>query len=220
MARARAGASARAARTLTCRAAEHRSRPGRVRVPRPAEQRLHLHRAPRLRSTRPPPSRMVRVPVMSIIGVGIARPRSSGSARRWNAAPGYGKAALPGERVAAARRVNAGRRLARRLLRGEGGAGQGAGRTGGTAADGRRGTSRTAGSPRLRVTGTVAARAAELGVASWQRAPWGHDAGIASAVVIAGARTRREPTRGKGGPRGHPGVRSPYAPRWPAGTVT
>ncbi|CAL9487363.1 holo-ACP synthase [Streptomyces sp. enrichment culture] len=40
------------------------------------------------------------------------------------------------------------------------------------------------GQPRLRVTGTVAARAAELGVASWH-VSLSHDAGIASAVVIA-----------------------------------
>ncbi|MGC9380914.1 holo-ACP synthase [Streptomyces sp. MH13] len=40
------------------------------------------------------------------------------------------------------------------------------------------------GQPRLRVTGTVAARAAELGVASWH-VSLSHDAGVASAVVIA-----------------------------------
>ncbi|MFE9447301.1 holo-ACP synthase [Streptomyces sp. NPDC006739] len=40
------------------------------------------------------------------------------------------------------------------------------------------------GQPRLRVTGTVAARAAELGVRSWH-VSLSHDAGIASAVVIA-----------------------------------
>ncbi|AOW88665.1 holo-ACP synthase [Streptomyces olivaceus] len=40
------------------------------------------------------------------------------------------------------------------------------------------------GRPRLRVTGTVAERAAELGVASWH-VSLSHDAGIASAVVIA-----------------------------------
>ncbi|MFE7724344.1 holo-ACP synthase [Streptomyces anthocyanicus] len=40
------------------------------------------------------------------------------------------------------------------------------------------------GRPRLRVTGTVAARAAKLGVASWH-VSLSHDAGIASAVVIA-----------------------------------
>ncbi|MFB6791347.1 holo-ACP synthase [Streptomyces olivaceus] len=40
------------------------------------------------------------------------------------------------------------------------------------------------GRPRLRVTGTVADRAAELGVASWH-VSLSHDAGIASAVVIA-----------------------------------
>ncbi|RSS82536.1 holo-ACP synthase [Streptomyces sp. WAC06614] len=40
------------------------------------------------------------------------------------------------------------------------------------------------GRPRLRVTGTVAARAAELGVASWHIS-LSHDAGVASAVVIA-----------------------------------
>lgn len=40
------------------------------------------------------------------------------------------------------------------------------------------------GRPRLRVTGTVAARAAELGVQSWH-VSLSHDAGVASAVVIA-----------------------------------
>lgn len=40
------------------------------------------------------------------------------------------------------------------------------------------------GRPRLRVTGTVAARAAELGVTSWHLS-LSHDAGVASAVVIA-----------------------------------
>ncbi|MBW5485595.1 holo-ACP synthase [Streptomyces bambusae] len=40
------------------------------------------------------------------------------------------------------------------------------------------------GQPRLRVTGTVAARAADLGVASWH-VSLSHDAGVASAVVIA-----------------------------------
>ncbi|MFE2375410.1 holo-ACP synthase [Streptomyces sp. NPDC059398] len=40
------------------------------------------------------------------------------------------------------------------------------------------------GRPRLRVTGTVAARAAELGVQSWHVSV-SHDAGVASAVVIA-----------------------------------
>ncbi|CAL9275702.1 Holo-[acyl-carrier-protein] synthase [Streptomyces sp. SudanB5_2050] len=40
------------------------------------------------------------------------------------------------------------------------------------------------GQPRLRVTGTVAARAAELGVVSWH-VSLSHDAGVASAVVIA-----------------------------------
>ncbi|MGW2643174.1 holo-ACP synthase [Streptomyces sp. NPDC001348] len=40
------------------------------------------------------------------------------------------------------------------------------------------------GQPRLRVKGTVAARAAELGVGSWH-VSLSHDAGIASAVVIA-----------------------------------
>ncbi|MGW8063669.1 holo-ACP synthase [Streptomyces ziwulingensis] len=40
------------------------------------------------------------------------------------------------------------------------------------------------GRPRLRVSGTVAARAAELGVTSWH-VSLSHDAGIASAVVIA-----------------------------------
>lgn len=40
------------------------------------------------------------------------------------------------------------------------------------------------GRPRLRVTGTVAARAAELGVTSWH-VSLSHDAGVASAVVIA-----------------------------------
>jgi holo-[acyl-carrier protein] synthase len=40
------------------------------------------------------------------------------------------------------------------------------------------------GRPVLRVTGTVAARAAELGVTSWH-VSLSHDAGVASAVVIA-----------------------------------
>lgn len=40
------------------------------------------------------------------------------------------------------------------------------------------------GQPRLRVHGTVAARAAELGVMSWH-VSLSHDAGVASAVVIA-----------------------------------
>jgi holo-[acyl-carrier protein] synthase len=40
------------------------------------------------------------------------------------------------------------------------------------------------GQPRLRVRGTVAARAEELGVASWH-VSLSHDAGVASAVVIA-----------------------------------
>jgi holo-[acyl-carrier protein] synthase len=40
------------------------------------------------------------------------------------------------------------------------------------------------GRPRLEVTGTVAARAAELGVRGWH-VSLSHDAGVASAVVIA-----------------------------------
>ncbi|MEU6395262.1 holo-ACP synthase [Streptomyces sp. NPDC046939] len=40
------------------------------------------------------------------------------------------------------------------------------------------------GQPRLRVTGTVAARAAELGVAGFH-VSLSHDAGVASAVVVA-----------------------------------
>ncbi|MFJ3303521.1 holo-ACP synthase [Streptomyces sp. NPDC086549] len=40
------------------------------------------------------------------------------------------------------------------------------------------------GQPRLRVKGTVAARAAELGVQSWH-VSLSHDAGVASAVVVA-----------------------------------
>ena len=40
------------------------------------------------------------------------------------------------------------------------------------------------GQPRLRVTGTVAARAEEMGVRSWHIS-LSHDAGVASAVVIA-----------------------------------
>ncbi|CAM5414740.1 holo-[acyl-carrier-protein] synthase [Streptomyces tanashiensis] len=40
------------------------------------------------------------------------------------------------------------------------------------------------GQPRLRVQGTVAARAAELGVKHWH-VSLSHDAGVASAVVIA-----------------------------------
>ncbi|BBC35953.1 Holo-ACP synthase [Streptomyces graminofaciens] len=42
----------------------------------------------------------------------------------------------------------------------------------------------SSGQPRLRVTGTVAARAAELGVKSWHIS-LSHDAGVASAVVVA-----------------------------------
>ncbi|MBA2808357.1 holo-ACP synthase [Streptomyces acidicola] len=40
------------------------------------------------------------------------------------------------------------------------------------------------GQPRLRVQGTVAARAAQLGVTSWH-VSLSHDAGVASAVVVA-----------------------------------
>ena len=40
------------------------------------------------------------------------------------------------------------------------------------------------GQPRLRVKGTVAARAAELGVKTWH-VSLSHDAGVASAVVVA-----------------------------------
>lgn len=40
------------------------------------------------------------------------------------------------------------------------------------------------GRPRLRVSGTVASRASELGVTSWHIS-LSHDAGVASAVVIA-----------------------------------
>ena len=40
------------------------------------------------------------------------------------------------------------------------------------------------GQPRLQVKGTVAARAAELGVRSWH-VSLSHDAGVASAVVVA-----------------------------------
>jgi holo-[acyl-carrier protein] synthase len=40
------------------------------------------------------------------------------------------------------------------------------------------------GQPRLRVRGSVAARAAELGVTSWH-VSLSHDAGVASAVVVA-----------------------------------
>jgi holo-[acyl-carrier protein] synthase len=45
-------------------------------------------------------------------------------------------------------------------------------------------TTEPSGRPRLTVTGTVAARAAELGVRSWHLS-LSHDAGIASAVVVA-----------------------------------
>ncbi|MFF7156696.1 holo-ACP synthase [Streptomyces sp. NPDC008139] len=45
-------------------------------------------------------------------------------------------------------------------------------------------TTEPSGRPRLTVTGTVAARAAELGVRGWH-VSLSHDAGIASAVVIA-----------------------------------
>ncbi|SHK61197.1 holo-ACP synthase [Actinacidiphila paucisporea] len=47
-------------------------------------------------------------------------------------------------------------------------------------------TTEPSGRPRLTVTGTVAARAAELGVRSWHLS-LSHDAGVASAVVIAEA---------------------------------
>jgi holo-[acyl-carrier protein] synthase len=45
-------------------------------------------------------------------------------------------------------------------------------------------TTDPSGRPRLRVTGTVAARAAALGVRTWH-VSLSHDAGVASAVVIA-----------------------------------
>jgi holo-[acyl-carrier protein] synthase len=45
-------------------------------------------------------------------------------------------------------------------------------------------TTEPSGRPRLTVTGTVAARAAELGVRHWH-VSLSHDAGVASAVVIA-----------------------------------
>ncbi|MCC3771420.1 holo-ACP synthase [Streptomyces sp. UNOC14_S4] len=45
-------------------------------------------------------------------------------------------------------------------------------------------TTEATGQPRLVVTGTVAARAAELGVQAWH-VSLSHDAGVASAVVIA-----------------------------------
>ncbi|MGW1073846.1 holo-ACP synthase [Streptomyces sp. NPDC002537] len=45
-------------------------------------------------------------------------------------------------------------------------------------------TTEATGQPRLVVTGTVAARAEELGVTSWH-VSLSHDAGVASAVVIA-----------------------------------
>ncbi|WP_327289192.1 holo-ACP synthase [Streptomyces sp. NBC_01198] len=45
-------------------------------------------------------------------------------------------------------------------------------------------TTEPSGRPRLTVTGTVAARAAELGVSSWHLS-LSHDAGVASAVVVA-----------------------------------
>jgi holo-[acyl-carrier protein] synthase len=45
-------------------------------------------------------------------------------------------------------------------------------------------TTEPSGRPRLNVTGTVAARAAELGVKSWHLS-LSHDAGVASAVVVA-----------------------------------
>ncbi|MFD7918998.1 holo-ACP synthase [Streptomyces sp. NPDC059740] len=44
--------------------------------------------------------------------------------------------------------------------------------------------SEDSGRPRLRVLGTVAARAAELGVRSWH-VSLSHDAGVASAMVVA-----------------------------------
>ncbi|MBF6044984.1 holo-ACP synthase [Streptomyces sp. NRRL B-1677] len=45
-------------------------------------------------------------------------------------------------------------------------------------------TTEASGQPRLRVSGTVAARAEELGVTSWH-VSLSHDAGVASAVVVA-----------------------------------
>lgn len=45
-------------------------------------------------------------------------------------------------------------------------------------------TTEPSGQPRLSVTGTVAARAAQLGVRTWH-VSLSHDAGVASAVVIA-----------------------------------
>ena len=55
------------------------------------------------------------------------------------------------------------------------------------------------GQPRLRVVGTVAARAAELGVRHWH-VSLSHDAGVASAVVIAEGWEAVSAT-GLGGPR-------------------
>ncbi|GAA4679602.1 holo-ACP synthase [Streptomyces youssoufiensis] len=48
------------------------------------------------------------------------------------------------------------------------------------------------GQPRLRVRGTVAERAAELGVRTWH-VSLSHDAGVASAVVIAEGEPAAEP---------------------------
>ncbi|SDQ13660.1 holo-ACP synthase [Quadrisphaera sp. DSM 44207] len=55
------------------------------------------------------------------------------------------------------------------------------------------------GRPVLRVTGSVAARAAELGVASLH-VSLSHDAGIASAVVVAEAAAPPRPPAGEGAP--------------------
>ena len=74
-----------------------------------------------------------------------------------------------------------------RAVRRQGGAGQVARRAGRAALARRRGCARTTtGRPFLRIDGTVAARAAELG-RQRLHVSLSHDAGIASAVVVAEA---------------------------------
>ena len=77
--------------------------------------------------------------------------------------------------------------LARRPLRGEGGAGQGARRTGRHAAGPTPKCGRTRlGGRRSSVAGTVAAVAEALGVTRWH-VSLSHDGGVAAATVIAEA---------------------------------
>ena len=76
------------------------------------------------------------------------------------------------------------RRVAGRPVRGQGGAGQGARRARRPALARRRGDRRRARPPAPEVRGTVAGRAAQLGVTSWH-VSLSHDGGIASAMVVA-----------------------------------